>query len=262
MVHIPCISYASSTNSVTIWNLKDISSPRHDVNLDITNQHPVSCSFFYIYISLFHVGKHSSIFIYCIITLSTKILHLHNTTPYQGMEKCLFSLMLHKLLNTKSSATFQILEILSVMKNVTSESPPKVPSPSLVMGDNDIESLSSGNVDSMWQVIKRSDKGAKDHNEPARTGNTGEELGFDLPCCPHQFSQGCCKHSAAVARMSGSNSSIGVTKLANASASTRFQSYFSVRTSIKPHGFRLVMCLSSPAISTPSTEHHSKNYIQ
>jgi hypothetical protein len=24
----------------------------------------------------------------------------------------------------------------------------------------------------------------------------------------------------------------------------------------------LVMCLSSPAISTPSTEHHSKNYIQ
>jgi hypothetical protein len=23
----------------------------------------------------------------------------------------------------------------------------------------------------------------------------------------------------------------------------------------------LVMCLSSPAISTPSTEHHSKNYI-
>jgi hypothetical protein len=90
----------------------------------------------------------------------------------------------------------------------------------------------------------------EDHNEPASTGNTGEELGFGLPCCPHEFSQGCCKHSAAVARMLGSNANIGVRKFANASASAQFQSYFSLRTSSKPHGFSLVMCLSSPAINT------------
>jgi hypothetical protein len=41
-----------------------------------------------------------------------------------------------------------------------------------------------------------------------------------------------------------------VRKFVNASASARFQSYFSVRTSSNPHGFSLVMCLSSPAINT------------
>jgi hypothetical protein len=105
----------------------------------------------------------------------------------------------------------------------------------------------------------RSDDRAEDHNEPSSTGNTSKKLGFDLPCCPHEFSQGCCKHSVAVARKLGSNANIGVRKFENASASTKFQSYFSVRTSNKPHGFSLVMCLSSPATLNPNsnTAHRS-----
>ena len=93
-----------------------------------------------------------------------------------------------------------------------------------------------------------------DNTEPACTGNTAEELSFDLPCCSHEFNHGCCRHSAAVARMLGSNANIGVRKFENASASARFHSYFSVKTSSKPHGLSLVMCLSSPAISRPNIE--------
>ena len=93
-------------------------------------------------------------------------------------------------------------------------------------------------------------------------GNTAEELSFDLPRCSHEFNQGCCKHSAGVARMLGSNANMGVRKFANASASARFQSYFSVRTSSKPHGLSLVMCLSSPVISRPNSEPESEYWKQ
>jgi hypothetical protein len=88
VTHTLSVSYANLTNSMNYMEPESYSSPRHNVNLDITNRHQVSCSFFFI--SLFHVGKHFSIFIYWMITLSTKILHLYNTTLYQGMENCHF----------------------------------------------------------------------------------------------------------------------------------------------------------------------------
>jgi hypothetical protein len=127
------------------------------------------------------------------------------------------------------------------------------------MGDSKIKSFSL-ELQTLFHIPEnRSDNLAEDQNEPSTTGNTGEDLGFGLSRCPHEFSQGCCKHSAAVARMLGSNANIGVRKFANASASTRFQSYFSVRTSSKPHGFSLVMCLSSPAINMKNIQPQS-NY--
>lgn len=57
---------------------------------------------------------------------------------------------------------------------------------------------------------------------------------------------GCFRHSAAVARKSGSNSSIGVKKSANSRASLADQSYFSIKTAHNPHGFKPVMCFNSP----------------
>ena len=59
-------------------------------------------------------------------------------------------------------------------------------------------------------------------------------------------SQGCCRHSAAVARCSGSNASIGWRNSAKSRASSTSHSYFSVSTSNSPHGFSFVMWRSSP----------------
>uniref|UniRef100_A0A1A9UJ09 Uncharacterized protein n=1 Tax=Glossina austeni TaxID=7395 RepID=A0A1A9UJ09_GLOAU len=56
----------------------------------------------------------------------------------------------------------------------------------------------------------------------------------------------CRRHSAAVARCEGSNSSMGVKKSANDSASSRAHSYFSAKTSTKPHGLRPVILRNSP----------------
>lgn len=59
-------------------------------------------------------------------------------------------------------------------------------------------------------------------------------------------SHGCFRHSAAVARTLGLNSSIGVRNSANSRASLGVHSYFSVSTSYRPHGFNTVICFSSP----------------
>lgn len=61
-----------------------------------------------------------------------------------------------------------------------------------------------------------------------------------------RFSQGWVKHWAAVARVSGSNSSIGMRKSEKSLASLGSHSYFSTSTSCSPQGFSLVMCRSSP----------------
>lgn len=60
------------------------------------------------------------------------------------------------------------------------------------------------------------------------------------------FSHGWSKHSLAVARLSGSNSSIGRKKSANCVASLMDHSYFCMSTSSSPHGFSPVMWRSSP----------------
>lgn len=59
-------------------------------------------------------------------------------------------------------------------------------------------------------------------------------------------SQVCCRHCAAVARRSGSISSMVSRKSLNCAAWSSGHSYFSSRTSNSPHGFRLEMCRSSP----------------
>uniref|UniRef100_A0A1B0BI84 Uncharacterized protein n=1 Tax=Glossina palpalis gambiensis TaxID=67801 RepID=A0A1B0BI84_9MUSC len=56
----------------------------------------------------------------------------------------------------------------------------------------------------------------------------------------------CRRHSPAVARCEGSNSNMGVKKSANDSASSRAHSYFSAKTSTKPHGLRPVILRNSP----------------
>ena len=58
--------------------------------------------------------------------------------------------------------------------------------------------------------------------------------------------QSCWRQSNAVARSSGSYSSIGVKKSANAWASNGSHLYFSVRTSNNPHGLSWWMFFSSP----------------
>ena len=57
---------------------------------------------------------------------------------------------------------------------------------------------------------------------------------------------GCFKHSSAVARLLGSNSSIGIRKLAMSNASFSGHWYFSTKTSKSPHGFRFDIWRSSP----------------
>ena len=60
------------------------------------------------------------------------------------------------------------------------------------------------------------------------------------------------RHSMAVARLSGSNCSIGVRNSVNPNASSCAHSYFSVSTSYRPHGRSLVMCRNSPVKQAPT----------
>ena len=62
------------------------------------------------------------------------------------------------------------------------------------------------------------------------------------------FKNGWARHSCAVALSSESNASIGSSQSANPWAVSGSHSYFSVNTSYNPHGFSLVMCLSSPSL--------------
>lgn len=68
-------------------------------------------------------------------------------------------------------------------------------------------------------------------------------------------SHGCRRQSEALAREAGSYASMGSRKSANACASAGVQSYFSVSTSYRPQGFRLLMCLSSPRLLKNSLEY-------
>ena len=99
-----------------IWNLKAISSPRHNVNLDITNRHQ-SIMFFLVH--PYSIWVHNLLLLfsdYLLPVLSTKILCLYNIILYQGMENTLISLTSHKMPeHNKYRATFRILPL---MKNV------------------------------------------------------------------------------------------------------------------------------------------------
>lgn len=61
-------------------------------------------------------------------------------------------------------------------------------------------------------------------------------------------SQGCCRHSAADALITGLYSSIGSRKSENFLASTGSQSYFSTSTLSRLHGFSLVIFRRLPAV--------------
>lgn len=63
----------------------------------------------------------------------------------------------------------------------------------------------------------------------------------------YEVSQGCMRHSPAVALFSGTISSMGRRKWVKWAASSWAQPYFSTSTSNNDQGFSLVMCLSSPA---------------
>lgn len=60
------------------------------------------------------------------------------------------------------------------------------------------------------------------------------------------FSQACCRQSAAVARLVGSNANMGIKKSVKLRASSSSHSYFSTSTSNSPHGFNFGMLWSSP----------------
>ena len=67
--------------------------------------------------------------------------------------------------------------------------------------------------------------------------------------CPSSgtpVSQGCWRHSAAVALPLGSNANMGWRNSAKSRANCTSHSYFSVNTSNKPHGFSFVICRNSP----------------
>jgi hypothetical protein len=74
-------------------------------------------------------------------------------------------------------------------------------------------------------------------------------MGVRGPSHEELSSHGWRRHSAAVARSSGSNASIGSRKSANCCAADWSQSYFSDNTSCRLHGFNFVMCRSSPEIN-------------
>lgn len=89
-------------------------------------------------------------------------------------------------------------------------------------------------------------------------GSGKGQLGVCMLCCKpecsavalgrslYELSQGCLRHSAAVALFSGISSSIGSKKSVKAAASSWDHSYFSTKTSKRPQGFSLVMCFRSP----------------
>lgn len=60
------------------------------------------------------------------------------------------------------------------------------------------------------------------------------------------FSQACCRQSAAVDRLVGSNANMGIKKSVKLRASSSSHSYFSTSTSNSPHGFNFGMLWSSP----------------
>lgn len=102
--------------------MKAISSPRHNVNLDITNRHQRFMFFVYPY----SIRVHNLLFSgYLFTVLSTKILRLYNMVLYQGMENTLISLMSHKCQNTtnisphsKSRHRWKMWDFRTVSTNV------------------------------------------------------------------------------------------------------------------------------------------------
>lgn len=68
--------------------------------------------------------------------------------------------------------------------------------------------------------------------------------------CVYVCSHACCRHCAAVARRSGCSSNMVNRKSLNWAAWSSGHSYFSNRTSKRPHGFRLEMWRSSPETVT------------
>lgn len=68
--------------------------------------------------------------------------------------------------------------------------------------------------------------------------------------CVYVCSHACCRHCAAVARRSGCSSNMVNRKSLNWAAWSSGHSYFSNRTSKRPHGFRLEMWRSSPETGT------------
>jgi len=74
------------------------------------------------------------------------------------------------------------------------------------------------------------------------------------------FSHGCRKHCSAVALFIGSNSSIGMRNSASSKALRSSHWYFSISTSIRPHGFSFVMWRNSPADKHSRRLLHSKSH--
>lgn len=72
--------------------------------------------------------------------------------------------------------------------------------------------------------------------------------------CVYVWSHACCRHCAAVALRSGWSSNMVNKKSLNWAAWSSGHSYFSRRTSNRPHGFRLEMWRSSPETGTHTGE--------
>lgn len=148
-----CCIYQIPLTQQTAWNSKAISSPRHNVNPDITSWYQCIVFFFFYFMPLFHMSKlYSCISSYRII-LSTKILHLYNMILYQGMEKSLFhcwptNLRTHQIFSHISDLGYLLID----EKWETSEWSPLLSSSPFAMEDAKMKSSCSGIIHSTSQA--------------------------------------------------------------------------------------------------------------
>jgi hypothetical protein len=95
----------------------------------------------------------------------------------------------------------------------------------------------------------RSPPHAAEHEDLEFEVEEEEEVEDDEGESSHWCSHGCLRHSSAVDLALGSKASMGRRNSANSWASFGGQSYFSVRTSNRPHGFRRDILLRTPLIA-------------